>query len=63
MGTFTQSNRPIQIKTALGADDLLLAGFTAQETISEPFEIKVEMFSENGSIVPTDVPRKPRRLR
>jgi type VI secretion system secreted protein VgrG len=59
LSTFTQSNRAIRIKTALGTDDLLLAGFTARETISAPFEIKVTMFHENGSIVPTDVLRKP----
>jgi type VI secretion system secreted protein VgrG len=59
LGTFTQANRPIRIKTALGNDDLLLAGFTARETISEPFEIKVQLFSENGTIDPTTVLRKP----
>jgi type VI secretion system secreted protein VgrG len=59
LGTFTQSNAPIRIKTALGDDVLLLAGFGARETISEPFEINVQLFSESGSIDPVDVLRKP----
>jgi type VI secretion system secreted protein VgrG len=38
---------------------LLLAGFTAREAISELFEIKVQLFSSDGSIDPIAVLRKP----
>lgn len=59
MGTtsFTQVNRPIQISTTLGADVLLLAGFSGREAISEPFEFKVRMLSESGDIAAKDILR------
>lgn len=57
--SFTQSNRPIRISTSLGPDALLLANFTGREAISEPFEFKVQLYSQNGSIDANDVLRKP----
>lgn len=55
--SFTQANRPIQISTVLGANGLLLAGFNGREAISEPFEFKIRMFSENCDIAPKDILR------
>ncbi len=42
----------------LGSDVLLLARFTGREAISEPFEFKVTMYSQNAAIVAGDVLRK-----
>jgi len=52
---YTQANRPLQITTALGTDVLLLANLSGREAMSELFEFRVQMYSENGSIAPKDV--------
>jgi type VI secretion system secreted protein VgrG len=57
--SFTQTNRPIRISTSLGADVLLLANFAGREAMSEPFEFKVQLYSQNRSIDANSVLRKP----
>ncbi|HWE00420.1 MAG TPA: type VI secretion system tip protein TssI/VgrG, partial [Bryobacteraceae bacterium] len=53
--SFTQANRPLQITTTLGADVLLLAEVNGREAISDLFEFRVRMYSENGAIAPKDI--------
>jgi type VI secretion system secreted protein VgrG len=52
---YTQASRPLQIITALGADVLLLANLSGREAMSELFEFRVQLYSENGAIAPKDV--------
>jgi type VI secretion system secreted protein VgrG len=47
---YSQADRPIRIKTALGETELLLESFSGSEAISEPFHFRVAMLSENGKI-------------
>lgn len=47
MPTATQDNRVGQIKTALGKDKLLLETFVATERLSTPFEIVVDVLTED----------------
>ena len=56
---FTQDNRPLRVSTGLGPDVLLLERFSGEEHISSPYRFTLEMLSENASIDPTDVLRKP----
>ena len=48
--SYSQTDRPIRIKTTLGATELLLESFSGSETVSEPFLFRVYMVSENPSI-------------
>jgi type VI secretion system secreted protein VgrG len=48
--TFTQENRIISLETPLGADTLLLQGFTGSEGISRMFRFHLDLLSENRSI-------------
>src|SRR4051794_14399887 len=43
--TFTQAGRPITIDTPLGADALLLNGFTGSEVISAPFRFHLDLLA------------------
>jgi type VI secretion system secreted protein VgrG len=52
---YTQANRPLQITTTLGADVLMLANVSGREAMSELFEYRVQLYSENGAIVPKNV--------
>jgi type VI secretion system secreted protein VgrG len=56
---FTQDNRPLRVTTGLGKDVLLLERFTGEEHISSPFRFTLDMLSENASIDPDAVLRKP----
>ncbi len=48
MGNITQDNRTISISDfSLGKDTLLLAGFTGKEYISDLFQFKIDILSEN----------------
>jgi type VI secretion system secreted protein VgrG len=47
---FTQKNRLLSLKTPLGADELLLAGFSGTEGISMPFVFELELLSENDEV-------------
>jgi type VI secretion system secreted protein VgrG len=53
--SFTQANRPLQITTTLGADVLLLADISGREAMSDLFEFRVRMYSENSAIAPKDI--------
>jgi hypothetical protein len=61
MGAFTQAARPFRVITPLGPDVLLLENVEGEEGISRPFEFHLSMLSENDSISPTDLIRKPVR--
>jgi type VI secretion system secreted protein VgrG len=56
---FTQDNRPIRVTTSLGKDALLLDRFSGEEHVSSPFRFTLEMLSENNSVDPTALLRKP----
>src|SRR5689334_14334727 len=56
---FTQDKRPLRVSTGLGKDVLLLERFTGEEHISSPFRFQLDMLSENASIDPDAVLRKP----
>jgi type VI secretion system secreted protein VgrG len=53
--TYTQDNRLIRFHTPLGPDVLLLQSFTGTEGISRLFKFEVELLSENGKIVFSDI--------
>ena len=59
MASFTQDERPLRVKTGLGKDALLLERFSGEEGVSTPFRFTLEMLSENASVDPADVLRKP----
>ncbi|HWS85713.1 MAG TPA: type VI secretion system tip protein TssI/VgrG [Pyrinomonadaceae bacterium] len=48
--TYTQDTLRLQIKTPLGADKLLVRGFSGEEYISAPFRFDVEMVSEDDGL-------------
>ncbi len=50
-----QATRKIAVGSPLGEDKLLLKSFTATEQIGRLFRIELELLSEDGSIVATDV--------
>src|SRR5579871_394570 len=52
MATYTQASRPLTVTTPLGADDLLVTGFTGREAISQLFRFQLELLAENGTDVP-----------
>jgi type VI secretion system secreted protein VgrG len=47
---YSQADRPIRIKTTLGETELLLESFSGSESISDPFQFRVSMISENAEI-------------
>lgn len=47
---YSQTDRPIRIKTTLGETELLLENFSGSEGISEPFHFRVSMVSENSNV-------------
>ena len=51
----TQANRWLQLKTPLGPDKLLLAGFTGTETLGRPFEYELDLKSEDANIALPDL--------
>jgi type VI secretion system secreted protein VgrG len=50
--TYTQVNRPLAVTTPLGADALLLVGFTGHEGISQLYSFHLDLLAENGRKVP-----------
>ena len=50
MPEYSQANRSMRVDTTLGEDVLLLAGFTGEESVSEPFAYTLELLSEDDSI-------------
>jgi type VI secretion system secreted protein VgrG len=59
MASFTQDNRPLRVATPLGKDVLLLERVSGVEVVSSPFQFVLEMLSENASIDPKALIRKP----
>ena len=55
MATHTQQNRRLTVSTPLGADVLLLGGFSGREEISRPFRYRLDMQSEKTDIKATDI--------
>lgn len=52
---FTQEDRLMSISTPLGADVLLLTGFSGREEISRMFSYSLELVSEDNDIAPMDI--------
>lgn len=50
MATYTQDNRQLKLITPLGKDELLLTGFTGQESVSRLFSFHLRLLSENRSV-------------
>jgi type VI secretion system secreted protein VgrG len=51
---YIQANRPMEVITPLGADKLLLLGFTGQESISRLFNFHLDLMAENETDVAFD---------
>lgn len=54
MATYTQADRPVKVTTPLGADALLLVGFTGTEGISQLFQFQASVLADNKTDVPFD---------
>ncbi len=52
---YTQENRLISVATPLGEDELLLTEFAGEEGVSSLFSFKLELLSENNSILFQDI--------
>ena len=50
-----QATRLLGLKTPLGDNQLLLTAFEGHEAISQLFEFKLQMISDNASISPADI--------
>src|SRR5438094_4469605 len=48
----SQQNRPLKVKTPLGAGAFLLTGFSAREGVSELFQFYLELVASNDTAVP-----------
>ncbi len=59
MASYSQANRPMKVTTPLGADALLLSGFSATEAVSAPFALSLNLLSEDDKIAGADLLRKP----
>ena len=47
MGSYSQTGRPLVVKTPLPADLLLLVGFSGHEGISQLFSFQLDLLAEN----------------
>src|SRR5262249_45029266 len=54
MPTYTQTNRPLGVTTPLGADVLLLTGFTRREGISQLFSFQLDLVADHAADVAFD---------
>jgi type VI secretion system secreted protein VgrG len=59
MASYSQAKRPIKVSTPLGADALLLAGFTGIEGLSTPFQWSLDLLSQDDSIAGADLLHQP----
>jgi type VI secretion system secreted protein VgrG len=59
MAAYSQASLPMRIATALPEDTLLLEGFTAQEGISQPFLLQLDLLSEDPEIDANEMLRSP----
>src|SRR5580693_3679655 len=51
MPTYTQTNRPLQVKTALGDNVLLVTGFRGSEQLSTLFSFELSLIAENSATI------------
>jgi type VI secretion system secreted protein VgrG len=56
---YTQDKRPLRVYTPLGDNVLLLEEIEGEESISRPFEYRLQMVSLNDAISADDLIRKP----
>jgi type VI secretion system secreted protein VgrG len=55
MATFTQAHRLLSLTTPLGADKLLLAGFSGREELSRLFRYDLELLSDDDAVSAKDI--------
>ena len=58
MSTYTQTG-PYKVVSPLGGDTLLFSSMSGEEAVSTPFLFTVDMLSEQESILPSQMMRKP----
>ncbi len=51
----TQTHRPLQIKTSLGEDVLLVKSVRASERLGRPFCLRLELFGEQADLMSDDL--------
>src|SRR5208282_1277519 len=54
MSTYTQAHRPLEIKTPLGIDVLLLTGIRDHEAISQLFNFQLDLLAEVQNVIRFD---------
>ena len=59
MASISQAGMPLRLKTPLPTDTLVLERLTGSEKVSDPFELQLDMISENASVNPKDLLFKP----
>ena len=59
MASITQAQRTLSLKTPLGADVLLLLGFSGTESLSRLFSYQLDLASANDAIAAKDIVGKP----
>src|SRR5579862_3738819 len=59
MADYTQDKRPLRVYTPLGNNVLLLEEIEGEESISSPFEYRLQMVSQNDAISADDLIRQP----
>jgi type VI secretion system secreted protein VgrG len=59
MTSYTQTDRPMRVKTALGDDELLLERFTGDEKLSAPYRFTLDLLSRNEAVSPAKLLRTP----
>src|SRR6516162_3079803 len=59
MATITQAERTLSLKTPLGADVLLLLGFSGTESLSRLFAYQLDLASPDDAIAPEAIVGKP----
>ncbi len=59
MGIYSQANRPMRVISPLPDDELLLVGFSGEESMSVPGGFSIDLASEKATIAARDLLRKP----
>lgn len=59
MTSYTQANRPLRVRTPLGADALLLSAVTGVEGVSMPFSFRLDLVSDDDTITAAGLLRRP----
>ncbi|MFO0826510.1 MAG: type VI secretion system tip protein TssI/VgrG [Phycisphaerales bacterium] len=59
MGRYTQGDRQLRVESVLGEDELLLAGFDGQESLSAPYSFTLDLRSERSWIDPRSILGQP----